>query len=1205
MTACERYQAQLLDHLYDLLEAGERQELLAHLSICEPCQSALEQTRLQQRLIAAAAKTKFDAVRFEKPASDITPKPAAPATPILLMPAKPRRGWVRYAAAAAVLFVLLTGFAVSGQIYLTGAGRIKQELAQVDAERTQINEKFIEVSAPTREKADLVARVLAEQQELAKKENEKREETTRTALGKQRYLTVTGPDTIQDGAANVFTVAIRGLDDQPVDMKLRPRLVNPEGKSVVDEKLLAMELQGPGQYRLSLPRNLDLKSATNVLLELATEDEQRSVKKDANEAASFRTALKIARPVYITHLATDKPMYQPGQTVWFRSLTVERFSLKPAEEPLHLLYSITDANGGKIADIPGSTQLVDAQNMPVLGPDNKPLKGLGSGSFQIPPNFPGGEYTLVVSDRYNHFPAEQRKFIVNEYQKSALNMKLEYTKKSFGPGDEVIAACEVKPSAGGRPVARQPVTATVRIDGKTYGADGQLSDAGLKFQTDDAGNVAVKFRLPTQIEKGQASLAVQFTDGANVDAIVRAIPIVLKKFYVQLYPEGGDLVAGVPNRVYFQARTTLDKPAELAGRVVDQDARVIARLETLNDAREPGANQGMGVFEFTPVAGRKYQLQIDSPAGIVADYEFPAIKTEGVVLNVPRGVMKPSESLRVRVNDSQGGRTLLVGAYCRGRLLAHETFQSKKGEFQEIDLKPEGGIGGVYRVTVFEQRDTTAGRQYVPRAERLVYRAPAESLKLSMQPHRQKFMPGEKVMLNFNSQDESGKPTAAIIMLAVVDRTILSMMDEKTARAMPTQLFLGTEIRKPEDFEHADFLLGQHPKAAAALDLLLGTQGWRRFAEQNPEEFQKKHGADATRMLAAAAFTPIEINNKDQIQALANGVLQEELQRLAFDTSKRVAEVQDKLNKAQAEVNQAHAAVAQKVAELRQEANRVDNLHSTVALRLDSYNQAWRFAGMLAGGVVLLLVGVVGVIIGILRRGRAAIPYFATAACSIIVLAGGLLYITSQDLKRDGMAKANVDGIRAAWAAEQPKTSPAVDELLERRTGARAPARTEMWKDEAKKADDHFLGGAGRGLMGNGGVPKLEMPPMKAEGAPVVPPAPGPAGPAVNRAGEGDGRGTRPRDARTGAPKLAEGKPGDKPLGGPKAAEKPKAPVAGGDPKDDKRFMGDRRAPMGEERLKDRIELVEREGLLPGADADKAAAARRFMMPAVAGTPAP
>ena len=49
------------------------------------------------------------------------------------------------------------------------------------------------------------------------------------------------------------------------------------------------------------------------------------------------------------------------------------------------------------------------------------------------------------------------------------------------------------------------------------------------------------------------------------------------------------------------------------------------------------------------------------------------------------------------------------------------------------------------------------------------------------------------------------------------------------------------EVWQAEDLEHADFLLNEaNPKAAQALDLLLGVQGWRRFAEQNPVKFRQE-----------------------------------------------------------------------------------------------------------------------------------------------------------------------------------------------------------------------------------------------------------------------------------------------------------------------------------------------------------------------------
>src|SRR5262249_41268680 len=94
------------------------------------------------------------------------------------------------------------------------------------------------------------------------------------------------------------------------------------------------------------------------------------------------------------------------------------------------------------------------------------------------------------------------------------------------------------------------------------------------------------------------------------------------------------------------------------------------------------------------------------------------------------------------------------------------------------------------------------------------------------------------------------KNTPTIALISVVDLSILKLADEKTARTMPAHFYVTTEIQKPEDLEYADFLVSDHAKAAVALDLLLGTQGWRRFAEQQPADFLKKNPETGPRFLA-------------------------------------------------------------------------------------------------------------------------------------------------------------------------------------------------------------------------------------------------------------------------------------------------------------------------------------------------------------------
>src|SRR5262249_39416309 len=148
-------------------------------------------------------------------------------------------------------------------------------------------------------------------------------------------------------------------------------------------------------------------------------------------------------------------------------------------------------------------------------------------------------------------------------------------------------------------------------------------------------------------------------------------------------------------------------------------------VHTLTDAERPGVNQGMGLFTFTPAVGKKYELKIDSPIGIEGKYPLPQAKADGVVMTIVNGVGKDVDPIRMTLRNSQIDRNLMVGAYCRGRLLDHQRITVKKGQAIDVDLKPAKGVGGVYRVTVFEERGgQSKDPTLVPVAERLLYRMP-------------------------------------------------------------------------------------------------------------------------------------------------------------------------------------------------------------------------------------------------------------------------------------------------------------------------------------------------------------------------------------------------------------------------------------------------------------------------------------------------
>src|SRR5262249_326636 len=114
------------------------------------------------------------------------------------------------------------------------------------------------------------------------------------------------------------------------------------------------------------------------------------------------------------------------------------------------------------------------------------------------------------------------------------------------------------------------------------------------------------------------------------------------------------------------------------------------------------------------------------------------------------------------------------------------------------------------------------------------FRRHRDRLNLSIAADKDFYVPGEQATLTVASRGEDQESIPAVTMLSVVDRAALSLADEKTARSMPAHFYLASQLQNPDDLEHADFLLTPNSTAERALDLLLGTQGWRRFVERGP-----------------------------------------------------------------------------------------------------------------------------------------------------------------------------------------------------------------------------------------------------------------------------------------------------------------------------------------------------------------------------------
>jgi hypothetical protein len=538
---------------------------------------------------------------------------------------------------------------------------------------------------------------------------------------------------------------------------------------------------------------------------------------------------------YLALVSTDKPIYRIGENVYVRVVVLDARSHKPFPASIWATLEIVGPKGETI--ISGNLS------------GDKDALGL---AWPVPEGVAGGEYTARVSFPNLGFPPAERKFDVRVFRPPRLKSQIEFARDGYGPGDHVTATLHTERAEGGFPV-KAKVTVSARVDDAEVARD--------VTRVDSSGNATASFDLPKAISRGEGTLAMAIEDGGVVETATKTIPILLQTIDLAMYPEGGDLVVGLASRVYLEAKTPAQKPADLEAAVVDERGSEIAAFAT--------EHEGRGRFTLTPQAGHTYALKIVKPHGIARTFPLPAAKKDGAVLACATDIIAKGEPARFTVASTEVGTLTLTlsqreaevgrasvdigkgGWFSRGPRVGEPTTMS-------IPLAAE--VDGVLIATLWNQANH-------PLAERLVFRAPAKTLHVAVKADHESYVPGGVAKLTIITSDDGGKPVGAVVGLTVTDESVLEMIEkrEQAPRLLP-MAFLENEVKELGD-AHV-YLDPKNPKAPVATDLLLGTQGWRRFALMSLTQFLAEHGDQARRALAVRVMParPHHARNREMIE---------------------------------------------------------------------------------------------------------------------------------------------------------------------------------------------------------------------------------------------------------------------------------------------------------------------------------------------------
>jgi hypothetical protein len=504
----------------------------------------------------------------------------------------------------------------------------------------------------------------------------------------------------------------------------------------------------------------------------------KSLKKKVSEFNSHTPEDRV-------YVQLDKPFYAPGDNIWLAVYIRDGISLKAS----------------------GKSDIIHIELISPKGTVEKTINliaknGKAAGDFMLDKEALGGLYKIRAYTNWMKNDGADNAFTkeiqVQDVILPNLKMKLDFEKKAFGAGDEVIAKLELNTNEN-KPLSNYKIRLVANINGEKIVEKADVTDEdGLRY---------IKFNLPEKLKSNDGLLNVMIDYNGSTESISRSIPIVLNSIKFTMFPEGGDLVNGLDNTVAFKALNEFGKPADVEGVVLTEKGSRVSSFSSFH--------QGMGAFKMNPQPGEKYIVKITKPEGINETFTVPSALDRGYNINIDNS--KPGE-ITANINTTETEELALV-AQVRGKIHYTTLINAKPGN-NKIIFPTENFPIGVSQITLFDSKG-------IARAERLAFVNKHKQLNISVETEKEKYLPREKVKMTLTVKDERGLPMPANLSMAVVNDQLLSFADDKSGNIL-SQLLLQQDIKDKIE-EPAFYFNNKEPKSDKALDYLLMTSGWRRF----------------------------------------------------------------------------------------------------------------------------------------------------------------------------------------------------------------------------------------------------------------------------------------------------------------------------------------------------------------------------------------
>ena len=466
------------------------------------------------------------------------------------------------------------------------------------------------------------------------------------------------------------------------------------------------------------------------------------------------------------YIHTDRAAYAGGEKIWMRAYVANAISLKPEHLSRYVYAELIDPEGN----------LTDRVRM------RQNETGSIEGCLELSDTLIAGQYTLRG-----------------------------YTRYMENAGDEYFFKKRIR--------VMSTLGKSIRISPE-WGEQGKVKLTLINPANNEAANVgnvnlfAGNDKVVSSFKDGEVKADISFFTRNNKNLMVQAgnykeyIPIPkIADFAVSFLPEGGNLVAGELCKIAFKALSEDGSECNVSGEIRDEKGLIVSTFSSLH--------RGMGTFSFIPLEGKSYKVVCKNTEGKVKTFALPAADAASLSLKIDN--LKENLLLKVlHASSASAVDSVWVIAHQGGNPL----YVHLHGINEAINFRKSDFDAGIIHFM-------TASRSLAVLSERLVFNYPVSELIIAqVLSDKQHYDPHEKVLLSLVFQDYDGKMLNGTCSMAVTaDTDILP----DSAVSILSSLLLTSELKGFVESPHWYFTAGSEKLKAEALDVLMLTQGWRRY----------------------------------------------------------------------------------------------------------------------------------------------------------------------------------------------------------------------------------------------------------------------------------------------------------------------------------------------------------------------------------------